>query len=104
MKNIEQERAKHALEISKKISKTDVSFIPGLILQNGLLATYAFLKEKDKKSYEVMESVDRHLIEQKILEGGNILNLVNESSFNLQRATEESLAYLSYVKRFAEKD
>lgn len=121
MENLEQIRAKNALEAGKNISKREVNKIPGLILSNGLLATIAFSIEKDdkdnpkrKQMKEVMDAAARHL-KHPVFGLSHILNncanaddllekLSKASSFDLQRATAEILEFIGYVKRFATKN
>ena len=80
-------------------------------MTNGLLATLAFAKEKKKGYQTFMVEIGRFLSSQgdngrKLLNTGvNSLDdfigfLTANDSIVLQRAADESLAYLAYLKRF----
>ena len=122
MKNLEQIRAKHALEFwnHPNSQKDEVSGENGgdvvrglgsLIINNGLLATLAFANEKKKGYEKFMMEIGRYL--QSKGEDGRkfwdedtstlpafIKKLTSSDSQLLQMATSETLAYLSYLKRF----
>jgi CRISPR type III-B/RAMP module-associated protein Cmr5 len=107
----------------------DVAGIPALILSNGLLSTLAFAGEQKREGSgnnvhlkaarpemkAVFDSVARHLSQSVAIHGITLLTKVEESnlllsklagedanSLDVQRATAEALAFLSYLKRFAE--
>lgn len=85
--------------------------LSSLIITNGLLAALAFAKDKKKGYQTFMEEIGRYLCSSGE-DGRSVLKsptaslddfitvLTQENSFVLQRATEESLAYLAYLKRF----
>ncbi len=128
MKNLEQIRALHAhrfwnpaaedeegrrrLEDVRGVEGGDVvRGLSSLIISNGLLATLAFAKEK-KKGYEtIMNEIGRFLSSQGD-DGCRLFPrpfhtiddfidvLTDGNSLVLQRATDEALAYLGYLKRF----
>ncbi len=120
MQNLEQIRAAYALTVAKKTKKAEVSKMPAMILANGLLAAAAFALEKSKEGpkrpgmAEVLEGVAIHL--QKPVHGLTVLKDTTNaetmlraltekgSSAELQRATSEALAFIGFVKRFAQKD
>lgn len=123
MKNLEQIRAAAALPVAAQLKRSAISKLPGLILNNGLLAAAAFCDAQgggnnrpDQKI--AMETVARHLADRKIIQltpkmiDGKpvstiqlmISDLSGRDSLALQRATSESLAFLSYLKRFAKND
>lgn len=118
MKNLDQIRAALALETAKKTTKQDVNKLPALILANGLLATLAFACEKnDRGEYKrpcmaaVMDGVSNHLAKPEIGIAPGVSSaetllqfLSKENSHTLQCATAEALAFIAYVKRFAEKE
>ena len=115
MQNLEQIRAAHALEVAKKTTKSDVNKLPAIINANGLLAATAFAKETSDKGSKrvemkaVMDGVATHLASQGIAAGATdsgslIAKLAAAQSTELQRATTEALAFISYVKRFAGKE
>ncbi len=122
MKNLDQLRAAHALtaaelpgrdQFPKLIDKSSVAKLPGMILTNGLLATLAFACEEGKENrraiYTAANALAIHLgstfVELNGCNSGTVLGnrLAGGNALTLQRATTESLAYLSYLKRFAEK-
>ena len=126
MKNLEQIRALHAhrfwspaddhgrqrlLDVRGEQGGDVVRGLSSLIITNGLLATLAFAKEKRKGYPTFMEEIGRYLSSQgddgrKIFTSqvnslDDFINvLTGGSSTALQRAADESLAYLAYLKRF----
>jgi len=122
MKNLDQLRAANALTAAKLpgrdqrpklIDKSSVAKLPGMILTNGLLATLAFACEEGKENRRAIcaaaNALANHLAstlgELTGCTSGNALGnrLAQGNALTLQRATTESLAYLAYLKRFAEK-
>ena len=117
MKNLEQIRAAKALAVASKTSKTAVSKLPAMILANGLLAAAAFACEPKKpKRSEMKAALDgaaEHLATAELgipvlanAKTGNelIAKLSAADSGHLHRATSETLAFLSYLKRFTTKE
>ena len=118
MQNLDQIRAAKALEVAKETTRQDVSKLPAMIIANGLLAAAAFAaeeKEARKKMGKAMAGVAQHLGNPihgiSVLNGKTTVLAVIQAlstppatTFDLQRATAEALAFLAYVKRFAEKD
>jgi CRISPR/Cas system CMR-associated protein Cmr5 small subunit len=92
--------------------RNDVASIPALILTNGLLAAAAFCCEEGKEARAGMRAafngIASHLRERglaSVNEGSHLAaDLARKDSLNLQRATAEALALLSYLKRFSEKN
>ncbi len=120
MRNLEQIRAAHALGTAERTTKAAVSKLPAMIMANGLLAAAAFASEKKKDGTspkrpdlkKAMDGVAEHLARPElhlaVLANAThtealIQRLSASTSLDLQRATAEALAYLSYVKRFATK-
>lgn len=119
MKNLEQIRAARALADEKNTTKRDVTKLPALIINNGLLATAAFAAEtndkgkpKRKGMMEAMKSVAFHLgsmpggvpVMKDAKSAEELVQRLTSPSagpLDLQRATDEALAYLGYLKRFA---
>jgi CRISPR type III-B/RAMP module-associated protein Cmr5 len=113
--NLEQIRAKHALEQTPMVKKRDnegdcLSGYPSLIINNGLLATLAFSLDKEKQHERVANAVAFHLHQLgTVPQAGNgrpnALTLrdalTKADSQTLRRATGEALAFLAYLKRFA---
>ncbi len=113
MQNLDQLRAAHALNAAADTDKSSVAKLPGMILTNGLLATLAFACEDGKPKRAAMHAAANALathLAKIIPEVGTVTsgpalgtNLAKGTDLTLQRATTEALAYLSYLKRFAEK-
>jgi len=115
--NLEQLRAAHALSRATTLDRQDTRKLPALILNNGFLAAAAFTLDSDarKGMRDVVVAIGQHLHQRSLLtqEPGGADNnlrvqaLLNElsgkTSLDLQRATDEALAYLGYLKRFAPK-
>lgn len=115
-RTIEQERSKQAWadvqtikaknDTVKKDYNSLVKRAPVLILTNGLGQTLAFLKAKAKDHHI---DLFRHLsgwVCQRVPESGNDLlhQIIQGDSALLRRATREALAYLQWLKRFAEAE
>jgi CRISPR type III-B/RAMP module-associated protein Cmr5 len=115
MKNLEQIRAANALAKVGDLKRAAVSKLPAMILGNGLLATAAFCRaegggENRKDMKIAMDHTAAHLVDRDMIKkglgttDGLIQDLSQRKSIDLQRATSEALAYISYLKRFAQKD
>jgi CRISPR/Cas system CMR-associated protein Cmr5 small subunit len=118
MQNLDQIRAAKALETAKETTRQDVSKLPAIIITNGLLAAAAFADEEKEsriKMGKAMAGVAEHLANPvlgiTVLRGKtttkdmiSALSTAPATSLDLQRATAEALAFLAYVKRFAEKE
>jgi CRISPR type III-B/RAMP module-associated protein Cmr5 len=108
--NIEQIRAKNALgEIASKVKRNSdegdaLSGYPSLIINNGLLATIAFAVYKGEIHTRIADAIAYHLNDRKIVVAANAIGLRKTltecDSSSLRRATTETLAFLSYLKRF----
>ena len=112
MKNLEQIRAANALAKVGDLKRAAVSKLPAMILANGLLATAAFCEAGGESRREMKTAMDHtaeHLLARGLLNqgpgntAGLIANLSSGSSLQLQRATAEALAFISYLKRFAKQ-
>lgn len=114
MKNIEQIRALNALEAAKGLERSAVNKLPAMIITNGLLATAAFCSaegssESRKGMQKALKSTIEHLKTRKMLSNDvkTIENMIEElskrDSHHLQQVTAEALAFISYLKRFAEQ-
>lgn len=123
MQNLEQIRAENALvatghkpppNSSLRVTPVEdkaVTKLPAMIVNNGLLAAAAFARDKDEKLRNAMDAVARHLADRRIgrLSAQStgtdalIAELAGSPSENLRLASEEALAYLSFLKRFAVK-
>lgn len=114
MKNLEQIRAKNALNITVAGGVNDgsvVKKVPTMVMENGLLAAAAFAVETKGSGYaEVFEkAIIPHLKDINQLPGlktdlrGFISDLTEVNSLRLRTITSETMAYLSYLRRFANK-
>jgi CRISPR/Cas system CMR-associated protein Cmr5 small subunit len=115
MKNLEQIRAKNALEASGRGFKGKnegdvVKKVPTMIMNNGILASAAFAEESGKGYTDVFGAVIVHLKTIKGLPGkqqetlrGFIEDLCDSDSSEVRRVTAEAMAYLNYLRRFAKK-
>jgi CRISPR/Cas system CMR-associated protein Cmr5 small subunit len=115
MTNLDQIRASAALEPARNLDRSAISKLPGLILNNGLLSAAAYCDAEgggDNRGHlkNAMIATAEHLASRGIAANGTadirslIRDLSQGTSFNLQRATSEALAFLAYLKRFAKKD
>ncbi len=128
MQNLEQIRAKNALEFLKndpfnkknsgqhgddeQKSGDVLSGFPALIINNGLLATIAYSLDK-KHGYDlVCDAIAEHLQDKHIgllsekyhATGAGLRDhLTGSNSTQLRLCTAEALAYLAYLKRFGKK-
>lgn len=114
MQNLEQLRAANALEPAKSLDRSAVNKLPAMILTNGLLATAAFCLAEgggDSRGQmkEALNATAKHLADRTLINKnkaniqGLIEDLTKRDSEHLQRATNEALAFLAYLKRFAPK-
>jgi CRISPR-associated protein Cmr5 len=113
MKNLEQKRAAAALTDAANLDRSAIAKLPALVMQNGLLATAAFCdadgggdNRVDQK--KAMQAIARHLQSFGIIDKGAeadlksfTKNLCSQKPIDLQQATTEALAFLSYLKRFS---
>jgi CRISPR/Cas system CMR-associated protein Cmr5 small subunit len=126
MENLEQRRAAHALAKAESCRKQSgegdcLSGYPGLIINNGLLSCLAYSLEKKGQHERVANAIAYHLHEMEICErfgGGQadgswlLQHLTGRTpaagnqavtAHTLRRATDEALAFLGYLKRFAKQ-
>ncbi|MFN0077916.1 MAG: type III-B CRISPR module-associated protein Cmr5 [Prosthecobacter sp.] len=125
--HLEQSRAAHALARAQTCRKQEkdgdcLPGYPGLIVNNGLLATLAFAMEKSLEKgrinpraqwWAVSSAIAYHLHQLGIVthQRGepDAASLRDElisprcDAFTLRRATDEALAFLGYLKRFAKQ-
>ncbi len=107
-KNLEQIRAKNALEAALeigdgKIGGEVVKKIPPMIRDNGILASAAFARDKREGYETVFHAIIKHLKfldimpknQEKLIEW-----LIGVDSAKLRAVTEETMAYLNYLRRF----
>ncbi|QBG48948.1 type III-B CRISPR module-associated protein Cmr5 [Verrucomicrobia bacterium S94] len=122
MKNLDQIRAKNALYAAKttRFSGTEgggiIKKVPTMIRENGLLGALAFACEKKKDGtykngdfHKVFEQILVHLQDERIgalkKVGAHADDLLEHavliSSAQLRVITDEAMAYLAFLRRFA---
>ena len=111
--NLEQIRAAHALaseaSCRKEPDKGDaLSGYPSLIGTNGIMATLAYSRDKGGQYQIIANAIASHLqLTGVVTQNGQptlaslLAALARADSFQLRHATEEALAFLAYLKRFA---
>ncbi len=122
-KTLEQRRAEQAWKDIQSVLEKDESFkkkygslarkVPMLVLTNGLGQTLAFLRAKGEKGaqnneYEILfQHLSAWTMSQVAPEAANkdLLNwILKNDSVSYRWATAEALAYLVWLKRFAEAE
>ena len=117
MKNLDQIRAKNALEAAhnKKFKGMNdgevVKKVPAMIQQNGLLGALAFAIDKEKGYKDVLDASIEHYVSlpnvakpaSTDLEGFSKW-LCGQDSAQLRAVTTEVLAYLNYLRRYVKKE
>jgi CRISPR/Cas system CMR-associated protein Cmr5 small subunit len=113
MQNLDQIRAANALDAAARVNRKAVTKLPAMIVNNGLLAAAAFAKDRSEELRDAMNAVAEHLADRRIghlpeasrTTDALLGHLVGPGvgSDRLRLATSEALAYLSYLKRFANR-
>ncbi len=120
MKNLDQIRATNALAAATNSTFEGandgevVKKIPAMIRQNGILGALAFAHDNDRKAghADVFRAIIRHLKELKripttIADSGPLDSFLSHlcaaDAAVLRSATDETMAYLNYLRRFAKK-
>ncbi|MBL7815766.1 MAG: type III-B CRISPR module-associated protein Cmr5 [Saprospiraceae bacterium] len=119
MVNIEQERAKAAFEFAKDSSKAYGSYVkkaPMYILNNGLtnFLAFAYSKRKDANWNKLYNDIkkwfaekDKQMLIKVKLTGNNeefVSVIANLSDEELRIVTDETLAVLSWLRRFVKSE
>lgn len=120
MKNMEQIRARNANQFAKSGSVKGkeggevIKKIPPLILNHGLLATAAFSHTEREGWQKTFDAIASHLSDTDIgvLPSGtsdrekmmDFLTGESATSETLKLATEETMAWLGYARRFVKQD
>lgn len=116
IQTLEQQRASKAWdfvnEVDKKDEKTKKKYrslalkTPVLIMTNGLGQTLAFFKSKKEEHELLYGHLTKWLIdESKIYQSGELIEkVIKEGSSKYRQATIEALAFLNWIKRFAEAE
>jgi CRISPR/Cas system CMR-associated protein Cmr5 small subunit len=116
MKNLEQIRAKNAMNFANKGTVKGkeggevMKKIPPIVMNNGLLAAIAYSYDQKEGWRQVFDAVAVHLSDQDIHivhltqnqqnRDGLMTELMSGDSMLLRRATAETLAWLNYARRF----
>lgn len=115
-KTTEQRRAKAAWEAVERVRADKKEYaedyggtvkkLPMMIITNGLGQALAFLKAKGKGKDNQYEAVFGHVsvwvVTELKWEGDLLSEVVNRDSHDYRRATTEALAFVGWLKRFAE--
>ena len=125
MQNLDQIRAAKALDAAKlkngkyRFTRADVAGFPALIIQNGLLAAFAYASEDGKDARKgirfACDQTAEHLantihgiaVLANRRTGSALIDTLSKdpaSTQDLQRATAEALAFFAFLKRFAAKN
>jgi CRISPR/Cas system CMR-associated protein Cmr5 small subunit len=119
MKNLEQIRAKNALEAAKeKIAGKEggelIKKIPPLIMNHGILATGAYAFDDKNEGFKAaFGAIAKHLADKDIAlvpsecqSAKGLMEYLSTKadSYVLQQVTAETMAWLSYARRFIKKD
>jgi len=111
-KTKDQERAAHAWGQVSGVAEQDcagefkalVRGFPAMVLTNGLGHAVTFLRAKDKEHHRALYAALNEWVGRQI--GANNQDLLEwlmaHSSDHFRRATTETLAYIIWLKRFAE--
>lgn len=115
---LQQQRAAHAWEQVEAISQTFnkdkrkeygslVRGLPAMIQHDGLAPTLAFLVAKDKHKHDsyywkAYSQLSDWVTKQLGIKGDLLEYLIKNDSATYRYASTEALAYLSWLKRFAE--
>ncbi len=114
---LEQQRAQQAWNDIQSVVKRSDDFkkkygslarrVPMLVLTNGLGQTLAFLRAKGNEHTTLLEHLSTWTMSQ-VAPGASERDLLtwvlNNDSAAYRRATAEALAYLTWLKRFAEAE
>lgn len=124
MKNLEQVRAKSAIQFADEVASgrsaargaeggEAIKKIPPMIMANGLLAALAFALEEDKNGLKregyssIFSALAKHLAGEQIditpgvTDASSLIShLTGSDSATLKLATAEALEWLGYARRF----
>lgn len=119
MKNLDQKRAANAIEWASKIpdgeggSKAIAKKVTAQIMQNGFLGAMAFALEDGNAYLVVFQGIINHLNDCGLMYGITSTTPKeffkqlcedkgdDDASLKLRAITEEAMAYLAYLRRFA---
>ena len=114
MNNLDQIRARNALKDATKTFGGEaggevVKKVPTMIRDNGLIGAMAFARDKGGDFWELWECIAAHVSTPEVTDlrcgcAEELLkHAVNACASDLRRLTDEALAYLNYLRRFAKK-
>lgn len=104
-------RAKKAFDQVASVSNLDkykinIRKMPMMIQVNGLAQTVSFYRTKEAAHKEILQHLYEYLLEEKLIEANNNKDLVevvvNLDSKDYRIVTSEIMAYLQWLKRFAD--
>jgi len=100
----DSEKKKKKIEEARKKYRSLALKTPVLILTNGLGQTLAFFKSKGGEHDLLYGHLSKWLVnESKIYDQGELVQkIINGDSTTYRQATTETLAFLNWLKRFAE--
>ena len=114
LRNLEQIRAKNAYAARDSIGKGKeggravAKKVPAMIVSNGFIGALAFAVEDNGGYLTVFQAVIKHLHDAKLDCGINanepqafLDELCGKSADTLRAITDEAMAYLNYLRRFA---
>lgn len=108
MKNLEQNRASHALKACEKSFRTEkdadvTKKISTMVQECGLLPSLAFALENNDGAYKKVFTVFAGYMSGKEEVNPNdfLKELLKKDAAELRHTTSECLAYLSFLRRFA---
>ena len=116
MRNLEQIRAKNAyayaargkIRTGKEGGRAVAKKVPAMIIANGFIGALAFAIEDDGGYLDVFKAIIEHLHDAHldcgiaVMEPGKFLNeLCTRDADTLRAITNEAMAYLNYLRRFA---
>ena len=115
LRTLEQERAKYAWNCVQEVKgkpfagdyRTIAVKVPSLILTNGLGQTLAFLRSKsDRPHFQLLYQHLADWVGSKVRANSDLLHWLvkNATSQQYRLATMEALAWLQWLKRFAEAE
>lgn len=105
---LEQGRAQHAFEKAKDAGDKEkfasyAKKLPMMIKTNGLGASLAFAKAKKENAWQdLFKAIEEWLQEKNYLRGELLEEIVKTDSSFYRILTNEVIAYLTWLRRFAE--
>ena len=116
MQNLEQIRARNALKlgpVSGEMGGEVIKKVPPLILNHGLLATAAYSFSEREGWQKVFDAIAQHLADPEVAviprdcgDRDKLMKFLTDpvtTSETLKLATAETMAWLTYARRFVKK-